>query len=770
MSVKPVSVKLNNSTSNNNQEVKKQKNQTLNLPQQSTLQQKRSAKDVAFGNASNLIVMFMDGIERGGFVASFMAQDCCGMVAPRIYEGLNRNKEETGHLNWDFAKREGLRECLSGPSVFVIPWAILSVIKKYSGTANNVAVDFIKAFGNEFGNYASGKGVNIADKAKTQTEFYEQVYKNVLKTSTNGELPEEELNTTAKRFAQELTNIRDAKSKGFWKNLTGKEVAGSKEDLMHKLSNEFISIRKKYTAPSAPQWVAEYSVGQDSSGKVKTLSASFSSFSNKLLDYTHDAADHAKNFVDKNKAGNVVDYIKNHTTRRMGSRALTNVGMWLAVVGFYFAIPKIYSMGLNGKNPGMAGLESEQEVEAKEAQAEKAKTEDSKKAGATGENAEKMNFNGRHQTFTKVADHIVNNKTAKKISDFFEFDGPSMTTNSTLALLFGFCLPTRLANSSDKHDRKEIMTRDLFSFAAILFGAHALSRGFSKLFAGISGLALNTTPDDHEKSFLHKLKNYFTPNGGIGVFGSNEIAAKYSNVHEYKGGINGFFEFVQENGGNLKRMLAIDSDIKRHTEAILGKQLEHAKNSEIEVAFKKASAKGSKNIDAIYEILKHPDNKLVKRAKTLNSTFGFASIIIFVPAFMIWLARHCERMTKADVNKEKFQETARRYMHDDFASADLDTIKALDEKVLSDIKANKIYGYKFDKKNNMIKDLTGKEKQVSDVRVEIKKYVDMAVPKGKKRVVHKLEKTPQNADYQLFLTSQNQLKDRFLTNNNTSHR
>lgn len=757
MSVKPVSVKLNNSTSNNNQEVKTQKQ---NLPQQTATQapavQKRSAKDVAFGNASNLIVMFMDGIDRGGFVASFMAQDCCGMVAPRIYEGLNRNKEETGHLNWDFAKREGLRECLSGPSVFVIPWAILSVIKKYSGTANNVAVDFIKAFGNDFGKYAAGKGANIADKAKTQTEFYEQVYKNVLKTSTNGELPEEELNATAKKFAQELTTIRDAKSKGFWKNLTGKEVAGSKEDLLQKLSNEFIAIRKKYTTASTPQWVAEYSIGKD-----KNLSASFSSFSNKLLDYTHDAADHAKNFVDKNKTGNVVDYIKNHTTRRMGSRALTNVGMWLAVVGFYFAIPKIYSMGLNGKNPGMAGLEDEfeQEIEAKEAQAKAAQN---KKADTVGENGEKVNFNGRHQTFTKVAEHITGNKSLKKVSDFFEFDGPSMTTNSTLALLFGFCLPTRLANSSDDHDRKEIMTRDLFSFAAILFGAHALSRGFSKLFAGISGLALNTTPDDHEKSFLHKLKNYFTPNGGIGVLGSNEITAKYSNIQDYKDGINGFFDFVQENGGNLKRMLAIDPEIKKNAEAILGKKLEHAKNSEIEKAFKEA--KGSKHIDAIYEILKHPDNKLVKRAKTLNSTFGFASIIIFVPAFMIWLARHCEKMTKADVNKEKFQETAKRYMHDDFASADLDTIKALDEKVLADIKANKIYGYKFDRKNNMIKDLTGKEKQVSDVRVEIKKYVDMAVPKGKKRVVHKMEKMPQNADYQLFLTSQNQLKHRFLTN------
>ncbi len=762
MSVKPVSVKLNSSASNNNQEVKKQNSQPANLPQQTVASAPHhNAKDVAFGNAANMVVMFMDGIERGGFVASFLAQDCCGMVAPRIYEGLNRNREETGHLNWDFAKREGLRECLSGPSVFVIPWAILSLVKKYSGTANNVNVDFIKAFGEDFGKYAAKEGVNVADKAKTQTEFYEQIYRNVLKTSTNGQMPEDEINKTAKKFAQELSTIRDAKSKGFWKNLTGKQVQGSKEDLLQKLSSEFVSIRKKYMPPSAPQWVAEFSAGKDSAGKAKKISASFSSFSNKLLDYTHDVVGHTEKFVNNNKTGNVVDFIKGHTTRRMGSRAITNIGMWLAVVGFYFMIPKIYSMGLDGKNPGMAGLDEPLENEVKENSTQQANAQTDKKADSVGENGEKISFSGRQQIFTDVADKVMKNKSLKKVSDFFEFDGPSMTTNSTLALLFGFCLPTRLANSADHHDRKEILTRDIFSFASILFGANALSRGFSKLFAGISGLALNTTPDDHEKSFLHKFKNYFTPNGGIGVLGSNEITAKYSNVHEYKDGINGFFDFVQENGGNLKRMLAIDPEIKQNAEAILGKKLEHVKNSEIEVAFKKA--KNSKHLDKIYEILKNPDNKLVKRAKTLNSTFGAASIVLLVPAFMIWLARYCERMTKADVNKEKFQETAKRYMHDDFASADLDTIKALDEKVLSDIKANKIYGYKYDKKNDVIKDLKGKEKQVSDVRVEIKKYVDMAVPKGSKRVVHKIDKVPQNADYQLFLTSQNQLKENFLT-------
>ena len=37
----------------------------------------------------------------------------------------------------------------------------------------------------------------------------------------------------------------------------------------------------------------------------------------------------------------------------------------------------------------------------------------------------------------------------------------------------------------------------------------------------------------------------------------------------------------------------------------------------------------------------------------MNSAFGFASTIVLVPAFMIWLARYCERMTKRDVAKER---------------------------------------------------------------------------------------------------------------------
>ena len=81
-----------------------------------------------------------------------------------------------------------------------------------------------------------------------------------------------------------------------------------------------------------------------------------------------------------------------------------------------------------------------------------------------------------------------------------------------------------------------------------------------------------------------------------------------------------------------------------------GKSLKDATLEEIHEAFKKA--KGSDALERIYEIFSSDSNKFINRAKTLNSAFGFASTLILVPAFMMWLARYCEKMTKKAVEKE----------------------------------------------------------------------------------------------------------------------
>ena len=719
MSVKPVSVKFNRpQDKNDNGQSFPHNNYAVNndLPA-------LKKNDVSFGGMENFVINFMDGIARGGFIASFLSQDFVGMVAPRVGKGLMRNREETGELNWEFARREALRECISGPSVFIIPLTMLHFIKK-GGTANNVPVDYIKGLGEEFAKCAQNGSVNFADKTAAKREFYTQIYKKVLETSTNNKMPESDIANNARRFADELLEIEKSKSKGFFKNIRGKAVEGSKEDRLAKLTDEFIAIRKKYTNPGVQHWNAE--MATDSG---KPIVEHFKGFTRKLVDYTDDITGNVQKLAnDKKSLSEIVEYVKNHTPRRMGSRALTNIGMWLAVVVFYFFIPKIYNMGLHGKNPGMTGISTEEQDNLIFGQNEDLKKAKGKKAV---NDAHDVNFSGKGGLFKGVAKALDKNKFLKKVSDFFEFDGPSMTVNSTLALLFGFCLPTRLMNTADKHDTKETICRDITSFFAILFGAKTLSRIFSKLWAVTSGLALNVTPEDHTRNIFRKIKNYIAPNGGIGVLQSDEIVAKYSNIQDYKGGINDFFSYVQDNGGNVKRMLMIDKDIKKNVETIMGKDLEKCENHEIINAFKKLG-KDNKELNNIYEILKNPNNSLVRKAKTLNSSFGFLSIIVLVPAFMIWLADKCEKMTKKDIMKEQFLNIAKDYMNEDFVTADNDKIKALDEKVLADVKAGKIYGFKFDEKTNTIRDLKGKARQVSDIRVLIKKHIDMQMPKERK--------------------------------------
>ena len=117
----------------------------------------------SFKGMGNPIVAVADGLDAGGFIASFIAQDAFGMALPRIAEGVNRRPvnpetgKKEGPYNWAFARREGIREILSGPSAFIIPAFILKFVKKYSGTANNVPVNMIQFYGNNFRDFLGSK-------------------------------------------------------------------------------------------------------------------------------------------------------------------------------------------------------------------------------------------------------------------------------------------------------------------------------------------------------------------------------------------------------------------------------------------------------------------------------------------------------------------------------------------------------------------------------------------------------------------------------------
>lgn len=619
-------------------------NSSIGAQQHHKLNDKNS-QHPTFAGSFNPVVTVMDAIDKGGFAASFIAQDGIGMVAPRIYEGLNRNRQtdengkKTGPLNWEFARREGIREILSGPSAFLIPLGILTIIKKASGTANNVHVDHINILGKNFSDFAVKNPTQLKNPAEFKKGYYAQVFENIFNNSTDKSFNVKE---KAQHFADKLV---EAETKRVNKDRKG---AGK---IQSELIGEYMKIRKQFASPSSD----ELGVILKSEEKNKTVSSNIKRIIQSLSDYSGDALAKTNKYISSQsghtaeelaKDGSLAKYVKNFNLHRAGTRVLSNFGMWGAVVAFYTLIPKLYNMGLK-HDPGLKGLESEDKADNT---VPKTKVKDENKKGK--DVAFKGNF------ASGIGANAVKDGFLGKLFNKFEFNGASMSVPGMLTLLFGFCLPPRYINAKSDKEKKEIVVRDVSSFTAILFAAKAMARGFSDAFARISGLALNVKPEDHNKSILHKVKNYFTAGAGIDVLTSEQITSKYSNIEDYKEGINGFFNFLEENGGDVKKVLNIDKNVKTQAEKIMtdfggGKSLKDATLEEIHTAFKKA--KGSDALENIYTVFKSKDNRFINRAKTFNSAFGFASTLVLVPMFMMWLARYCESMTKKAIAKEKEQ-------------------------------------------------------------------------------------------------------------------
>lgn len=619
-------------------------NSSIGAQQHHKLNDKNS-QHPTFAGSFNPVVTVMDAIDKGGFAASFIAQDGIGMVAPRIYEGLNRNRQtdengkKTGPLNWEFARREGIREILSGPSAFLIPLGILTIIKKASGTANNVHVDHINILGKNFSDFAVKNPTQLKNPAEFKKGYYAQVFENIFNNSTDKNFNVKE---KAQHFADKLV---EAETKRVNKDRKG---AGK---IQSELIEEYMKIRKQFASPSSD----ELGVILKSEEKNKTVSSNIKRIIQSLSDYSGDALAKTNKYISSQsghtaeelaKDGSLAKYVKIFNLHRAGTRVLSNFGMWGAVVAFYTLIPKLYNMGLK-HDPGLKGLESEDKADNT---VPKTKVKDENKK------SKDVAFKGNFAS--GIGSNAVKDGFLGKLFNKFEFNGASMSVPGMLTLLFGFCLPPRYINAKSDKEKKEIVVRDVSSFTAILFAAKAMARGFSDAFAKISGLALNVKPEDHNKSILHKVKNYFTAGAGIDVLTSEQITSKYSNIEDYKEGINGFFNFLEENGGDVKKVLNIDKNVKTQAEKIMtdfggGKSLKDATLEEIHTAFKKA--KGSDALENIYTVFKSKDNRFINRAKTFNSAFGFASTLVLVPMFMMWLARYCESMTKKAIAKEKEQ-------------------------------------------------------------------------------------------------------------------
>lgn len=621
----------------------------------------------------NPIVWLMDFIAAGGFAASFCLQDGIGFIAPRVYKGLrrggkkkhdengneilNKNGEPKRELNWAYARKEGIREIITGPSAFLIPWVLLKGINKKFGTGNSVKLDYIDGFKNIFKDYAKENLEAIKSGNGDRQLFYKNVYKEILSQSINHQegavkLNDASLDKIAEEFAQKQIKIEDINEK--YKGFSNRKVRNAElAKLGPSIEDDYMLLRKKHVGGAS----SDMAIQMLSSDK-KVKGGSIGELTKAMKNYFNDAVKNTHEALNKTADANLDDIIKKFTSRRMGSRILTNLGLFATVALFYTQIPKLYNLGTGGKNPA---LMNDEEPALQRSSGGTVKADDNT-------DNKQVSFGSATSIIEKVGDNVINNSKIKKISDIFELNGPIIQGNAMAVLLYSACIPPRLFHAQDKYDYGEILVRDMTAFTTLLFGAKALARLFSDGFTKLTGLALNNK-NLEGRSTWQKVWDYLNPaDARHSILSSKQLDYKYANIDKYKGGIDGFIEFIEKSGGNVKKAFANDSKIKNAVENILkefgdkSKSYADSTESEIKEALHLAKKNKAVSLKELYKLFETP-NKLLNKAKTCNSFFGALSTLVLVPGLIIALTDICKAMTdkkKAEENRIKSLAQAQR--------------------------------------------------------------------------------------------------------------
>lgn len=587
-----------------------------------------------------------DLIENGGLFVSFTLQDMLGTNIPRPLVGLFRNgKENKGEKNLKFAAKELVREMLTGPSMFLIPMGMLSVGKKAVGKTVNTPASFI----NDFGKIHAANPVNEAGKAITKQDFFQNTFTEILK---NANLDADTVTSKAKTYAEKLSGSTDKKQLS---------------ETIANLSDDFVSVVKEHVDDVA---FTDFTVAKLS----EKSSASFKETVSHMMSYADDIVEKAAKQTDTSKLS---EYVKKLADKKVLSRAGMNIAMYAAVLSFLKIIPRLYNKAEGQENAGLKGLMKEETLNDKSLEQ---KQVENKSNPSFGSSAPKQ----------AVIDTLTGNgkglagKVFGKLAQWMEFEGYNVSFPQLLGIMgIGILLP-RISQAKDKYDREEIVRRDLVTCATMCFAEKGLRKGFSKVNENSSGFVLVDKGKNFKQQGLAKrLFDYIRPIKGVQVLSTDQIVSKYSGIDKYNGGINGFCNFIDSQGGNLSKVFSLTDDAKQLAEKIVGKSISGLDNKTIKESI-------AKNIDSddvknLTNLFANKDNAWVKQAKTLNARFTALSVCLLVPAFLgVALPLINSRATKKRIKQEQAEKLA--------AQQSLVTNTTTPNFFEQDQKANQVFG------------------------------------------------------------------------------
>lgn len=553
----------------------------------------------------------MQGIENKGYFLSFLIQDGLGMTLPRTVTGFNRDKEITGHLNYQEGTEVFLREGMTGPFIIGVAPAVLFLTRKFC-KSTNTNTRLIKRLGENLKTIVKDSKFDKtlkSDADKFKKEFYkynvEQIYKNTIPN-------DKEADVTIKYLIEELEKS-ESKDKKVHEAAIGNIVSKFNEKMLEN-SPELYHINR-------------VSLGDSNTKQFFNTAETFKA----INDYAQDAIVNNKQraAIDSNAAENIKN---NFATKRL----LTNITNIVVTLGGLSVLPKLYAR--SDVSPSAAAL---QHAKNKQSQ-DKSSNPTFKGKGINGTG-----------TFEKVGKFLTK-YVPEKAQELLEYTGYNFTKTTFACLsLFGLLLPRgkRAWDRAQKDENgkrdmteiNEILLRDTVSSLSVVFAVPLLTKLMVSMYENKVGFILTNRASDG-KNIFQKACDVMNPYSKLDVLSIADLDAIYGNVNSKDKLIN-FANFVNNKGGDLEKIISqsdnhslIFND-KTFTLDSIKNLSKKEKNQKILDVFKNLDIKDSKAKNEIISKVMQgsgniKNNKIAQFARGLNSIPGAISTFLISPILL----------------------------------------------------------------------------------------------------------------------------------------
>lgn len=577
----------------------------------------------------------MQKVENGGFLASFLIQDCAGMTLPRTVAGFLRDKEVTGRYN----KQEGFevfgREGLTGPCMMAVAPLMLLGAAKF-GRSTSVNTQLIKRFGNNLEKFISRPDF---DKSllKTPQEFKQKFYRANIEKILEDTVGKENVSKDSTEYIlKQINNYEKIPTDAKLEKFRGK--AKYRNQCMKNIIDEISKL--KYETGSDLEMLQKIKLGDDK--KVFQTSKAFDA----MIKYSDDA-------ITANKRISTLDALQADAIKNksIAKRILTNISTMFATLGVLSILPKIYAR--SDTAPGARKMTDEEQ------------------------GFKEVSFKGaKHNTdaLAKLGKKIADSKKYDKLASELEYDGHNFTNSLMAGLsLFGLLAPRGMraynrAQVDEKTGKKdltelwEIGLRDVTSSLAVVFAVPMLTRAAVTSYEKNSGFVL--MHKDRSKNGWQTVADLFNPYSKAHVLKNSEITALYDGIDSQAKMLN-FCKFIDKNGGDLQKIISKSENVETvfNDKTLDLKSLKGLKKDEKNKKIISFFEKNAGMDESIKKLMKNvgskKGNKILTFARGLNSVPGVLTTFFISPYILGWVIPRLTYKNTRRIHEKQDQERAK---------------------------------------------------------------------------------------------------------------